>query len=64
MKEFIKVKASNVSAGDRVYSPLLGECFTVKRAQRHGNYMIFRDGIYSMKRHMTDLVTVEITRDV
>lgn len=63
VKEHIHVIASNVSAGDRIFSPMLGECFTVKRAQRSGPYVIFRDGVYSMKRHLTDLVLVEITRD-
>lgn len=60
-KLFVKYKtvmAGSVTIGDKVFSPLLGECFTVKRTQRSGIYVIFRDGTYSMRYHINDNVRV------
>lgn len=53
-----KIRAGNVTPGMRVYSKMLGEFFTVARAQRCGNSVILREGIFQMRCRVDQIVEV------
>lgn len=53
----IKILA-NVKAGDRVWSDLLDEYFTVQSVRHTGDRVTLYDGIFSMRGHYTTKVLV------